>query len=143
MESDFSRTLSDGRAGLPALMDAVEAHLAAAGAPDAASASVLIALDEVMANVVDHGGEGGASPSIEVALRVADGRIAVQVSDDGRAFNPIQAAAPDTGGSVEDRPIGGLGIHLVKSLMDAVAYERSAGRNHLSFSRAYSPGSAS
>jgi serine/threonine-protein kinase RsbW len=143
MESDFSRTLSDGRAGLPALMDAVEAHLAAAGAPEAASASVLIALDEVMANVIDYGGEAGASPSVEVAVRVADDRIAVEVTDDGRAFNPIAAATPDTSGSLEDRPIGGLGIHLVKRLMDAVDYERSQGRNHLRFSRAYSSGSAS
>ena len=143
MESDFSRTLSDGRAGLSALMDAVEAHLAATGTPDAASASVLIALDEVMANVMSHGGEGGASPSVEVAVRVADGQIAVEVSDDGRAFNPIEAATPDTSGSVEDRPIGGLGIHLVRTMMDSVDYERRAGRNHLRFSRAYSPGSTS
>ncbi len=143
MESDFSRTLSDGRAGFPALMDALEAHLAGAGVPDAAIAPVQIALDEVLANVLDHGGEGGASPSVDVAMRVADGRIAVQVSDDGRAFNPLEAATPDTTGSIEDRAIGGLGIHLVKTLMDTVAYERSNGRNHLQFSRVYSPRSPS
>jgi serine/threonine-protein kinase RsbW len=143
MESDFSRTLSDGRPGLPALMDAIEAHLAAAGAPLTAIAPVLIALDEVMANVVDYGGEGGASPLVEVAVRVSDGRIAVEVSDDGRPFNPVDAATPDTRGALEERPIGGLGIHLVKTLMDTVDYQHSGGRNHLRFSRVYSGPSAS
>lgn len=143
MESDFSGTLSDGRAGLSALMDAIEAHLEAAGAPLTAIAPVLIALDEVLANLLNHGGEGGTAPAVKVDLQVSDGRIAVQVSDDGRAFDPTAAPVPDTTGSVEDRPIGGLGIHLVRTLMDTVAYEHSAGRNHLRFSRTYSPGSAS
>ena len=140
METDFSRTLSDGRAGFPALMDAVEAHLAGAGAPAPAIAPVLVALDEVVSNVLDYGGDRA---TVQVAVRVADGRIAVQVADDGQAFNPIAADAPDTTGSIDDRPIGGLGIHLVKTLMDSVTYERSAGRNHLRFSKAYSPRSAS
>lgn len=143
MPSDFFRTLSDGRAGFPALMDAVEAHLAGAGAPDAAIAPVMIATDEVVSNILNHGGDGGPSPQVEVEVCVADGRIAVRIADDGAAFNPIEAAAPDTDLSIEDRAIGGLGIHLVKQLMDSVAYDRSSGRNHLRFSKTYPSASAS
>jgi serine/threonine-protein kinase RsbW len=139
MESDFSATLSDGRAGFPALLDAIEAHLAAAGVPQAATAPVLIAADEVISNVLDYGG----AASVQVDVRVSEGRIVVRVADDGAAFNPIAAGAPDTSQSVEDRPIGGLGIHLVKTLMDSVDYERSSGRNHLRFSKTFSAASAS
>ena len=143
MESDFSRTLSDGKAGFPALLDAIEAHLAGAGAPKSAIGPVLIALDEVVSNVLNHGGDGGADPTVQVDVRVADGQVAVEVADDGAAFNPIAADAPDTTQSIEDRPVGGLGIHLVKTLMDSVAYDRADGRNLLRFSKVYSPPSAS
>jgi serine/threonine-protein kinase RsbW len=139
MESDFSAVLTDGRAGFPALLDAIEAHLVAAGVPQAAAAPVLIAFDEVISNILDYGG----AARVQVGLRVADARIAVEIADDGAAFNPIDAKAPDTTLSVEARDVGGLGIHLVLALMDSVAYERSAGLNHLRFSKAYSPAPAS
>jgi serine/threonine-protein kinase RsbW len=139
MESDFSAVLTDGRAGFPALLDAIEAHLAATGVPQAAAAPVLIAFDEVVSNILDH----GRAASVQVDVRVAGGRIAVEIADDGAAFNPIAADTPDTSQSVEDRPIGGLGIHLVRTLMDSVDYDRSSGRNHLRFSKAFSPASAS
>jgi serine/threonine-protein kinase RsbW len=57
------------------------------------------------------------------------------VSDDGPEFDPLAAEAPDTTLAVEDRPIGGLGIELVKRLMDEVRYERSGGRNRLRLAR--------
>lgn len=138
MESDFSTTLTDGRAGFPALLDRVEAHLAQAGVPQAAAAPVLIAFDEAMSNVIDYGGAG----RVEVAVQVADGRVSVQIADDGRAFDPLAAPAPDTTLSVAERRIGGLGIHLVKTLMDSVAYDRVSGRNRLRFSKTFSPASA-
>ena len=62
MESDFSRTLSDGKAGFPALLDAIEAHLAGAGAPKTAIGPVLIALDEVWHDGRVRMNEGGCDP---------------------------------------------------------------------------------
>jgi serine/threonine-protein kinase RsbW len=59
----------------------------------------------------------------------------VVVADDGPEFDPLSAAEPDTTLGVEDRPIGGLGIALVRRLMDEVAYERRDGRNRLRFER--------
>ncbi|WP_293905420.1 ATP-binding protein [Phenylobacterium sp.] len=143
MDRDFSHTLSDGRTGFPALLDAIEAELAASEAPDSVIAPVLIALDEVISNALDHGGEAGATPMVRVTLRVGEGRVAVQVVDDGVAFNPIDQPAPDTALPMEARAIGGLGIHLVRKLMDAVDYDRRAGHNHLRFSKAYSSASPS
>jgi serine/threonine-protein kinase RsbW len=143
MESDFSRTLSDGKAGFPALLDAIEAHLAGAGVPQTAIGPVLIASDEVVSNILNYGAGDGAGPTVQVDMQVADGRIAVQIADDGEPFDPIAAETPDTTQSVEERRVGGLGIHLVKTLMDNVAYDRAAGRNLLRFSKVYSPGPAS
>ena len=55
--------------------------------------------------------------------------LAIEIADDGRAFDPLQAPAPDIGASLQDRAMGGLGIYLVRKTMDTVAYRRQDGRN--------------
>ena len=147
MDADFTHTLSGGATNLPGLLDALEAHLAGAGAPMTAVSAVMIAADEVLSNVLTHGG----AAEVSLAARVRDGRVSVEVVDDGAPFDPTATAAPDTDAALEDREVGGLGVHLVRELMDEVRYERTAGRNKLSFSRSYdrmspsrpSPGEAS
>jgi len=140
MEVDFSYSLAKGGAGLPALLDAVEEALADRGVPMAIASSILIAADEVVSNALNYGGE---TAEVEVAGRVADGQVTLRVRDDGAAFDPLAAAAPDTTLSIEDRDIGGLGIHLVRKLMDSVHYERAGKHNCLQFSKSYAAPSES
>ena len=138
MTSDFSRTLAGGRAGFPEVLEALEAYLETRGVPPSAVAPVMIAADEIISNALDHGGKDDLPPRVDVTARVAAGRVTMQVDDDGAAFNPLESAAPDTELAVEDRAIGGLGIHLVRKLMDEVGYERHQGRNRLRFAKTYS-----
>lgn len=133
MDDDFSHSLLDGRTGLPALLDALEAYLETAGAPPAAVSAVMIATDEVLSNVVDYSG----AARVDVAASVRDGRVSIDVTDDGGQFDLTAATAPDTSLSVDDRDIGGLGIHLVRKLMQDVRYVREDEKNKLSFSRSY------
>lgn len=133
MDPDFSHTLSSGRTDLPQLMDALEAHLAAAGVPMAVASAVMVAADEVLANVLDHSG----ARSVNVTASARGGRVTVEVSDDGTPFDPTAAGPPDTTLGLDEREIGGLGVHLVKRLMEEVVYAREAGRNRLRFSRPY------
>ncbi len=140
MEPDFRHTLLDGASGLSALLDTLEGELSERGVPMAAASSVLIAADEVISNAVNH---GGANVAVEVAGQVGDGRVTVRVTDDGEAFDPLAAAPPDTTLAIEDRDIGGLGIHLVRKLMDDVDYARLGKHNRLQFSKRYTPPSAS
>lgn len=139
MEPEFSHTLLGGRAGLGALLHDLESGLTARGAPIATVSAVLIAADEVLSNILDH----GAATVVEVAAEVRDGRIEVRIEDDGVAFNPLAAATPDTQLSIDEREIGGLGILLVRKLMDEVGYERSGKHNRLRFSKSYAPTSTS
>jgi serine/threonine-protein kinase RsbW len=139
MEPDFSHTLVGGRAGLSALLDNLEAGLAERRVPSATVSSVLMAADEVLSNILDHGG----ASSVEVAAEARDGRVTIQITDDGMAFDPLAATAPDTTLSVEEREIGGLGIHLVRKLMDEVGYERRGKYNRLRFSKSFVPMSPS
>jgi serine/threonine-protein kinase RsbW len=66
---------------------------------------------------------------VDVAL--TGPRLTVVLSDDGPPFDPFGQAEPDTTLSVEDRPIGGLGIHLVRKVMDRLEYRRQDGKNIL------------
>jgi anti-sigma regulatory factor (Ser/Thr protein kinase) len=93
-----------------------------------------VALDEVLSNVVRHGPPGSAV-RIRVELKLGAGKLELSVSDDGPAYDPLQAAPADTAASLELRPIGGLGLGLVRGLMDAVEYRRAGGRNQLRMER--------
>lgn len=100
--------------------------------PVAVRRKVLLALDEMVSNVIRHGSSPARSGRFSVDVAIDRGLLRIEVVDNGRPFNPLSAAKPALAGSVMDRPIGGLGIHLVRALMDRVEYRRLKGRNHLS-----------
>lgn len=97
--------------------------------PETVRRSVNVALDELLANVLSHGIAGRDACAVTVDVALNQDHLTVKLSDDGPAFDPFSQAAPDTTLSVEERPIGGLGIHLVRELMDEVSYERKDGQN--------------
>jgi serine/threonine-protein kinase RsbW len=97
-----------------------------------------VALDEIVANIVSHGVVGGDVPAIDVLFRRVDGVVEIVIEDDGPAFDPLSRPAPDTTLPLESREPGGLGIALVKSLMDEVRYERTM-RNVLTMRKRVDP----
>jgi serine/threonine-protein kinase RsbW len=122
------------------LLDAIEAHLEQNEVPPVASAQLMIAFDEIISNVLKHGG-GSHIPTVDVLLDITEdgegGSVTAEVVDDGKPFDPLSMPEPDISLSVEDRQIGGLGIHLVRKLMSEVAYVYEEGRNRLRFSKIY------
>ena len=90
-----------------------------------------LALDEIITNTINYGYADDGVHEITVRVRVHDGIVAVDVEDDAKAFDPLSAPKPDINTSLEERAIGGLGIHIVKTLMDRVAYHYEGNRNHL------------
>jgi sigma-B regulation protein RsbU (phosphoserine phosphatase) len=93
--------------------------------------SLSLVFDELLNNTISYGYDDDDDDEhvIDIAVLVADGRLVATVSDDGKPFNPFVSATPDTELSVEDRPIGGLGVHLVRNVMDKVSYERRGEHN--------------
>jgi anti-sigma regulatory factor (Ser/Thr protein kinase) len=129
--ASMSVTLFNDRAEVERLSRLVEAFGEAEGLPPDAIFSVNLALDEVVTNIIRYAYDDGERHSIVVRLAFEDGVLSAQVEDDGRAFNPLEMPPPDINASIEDRPIGGLGIHLVRSVMNSVEYRRDDGRNIL------------
>ena len=90
---------------------------------------VNLVLDELSVNIVNYGGEASV---IEVSLAADAEEVRVEISDDGRPFDPLNdAAEPDLDAPLEQRAIGGLGIHLVREMMDELYYRREDGKNRL------------
>ena len=91
---------------------------------------VNLVLKELGLNIIDYGHDEGLH-RIEFTVTSADEAVTIEISDDGRPFDPLNdAPKPDVSASIEDRPIGGLGVHLVRTMMDELRYQRVRGRNH-------------
>ncbi len=99
------------------------------GLEEAVRRSVLLALDELLNNIVSYAYESDGDHQIEVDVELAPHRLVMTFSDDGVPFNPFGMERPDIHASIEERRIGGLGIHLVRTIMDEFDYSRRAGRN--------------
>ena len=94
---------------------------------------VHLVLEELVLNIIDYGfDDGNEDHEFEVVLISEDDNLTIQITDDGIPFDPLKdAKIPDTDAPLEDRPIGGLGVHLVRTMMDEVSYRREDGKNHL------------
>ena len=101
--------------------------------PDSLTLKVNLVLEELGLNILTHGGEGrNQRPEIEIVLKSEDDSLTIEILDDGHPFNPLQDAKdPGIDNPLEDRSIGGLGVHLVRTLMDDLSYQREAGKNRL------------
>lgn len=94
-----------------------------------------LAFDEILANITSYAYDDAEEHAIEVACRWDGETLRAEVVDDGRPFDPLAAPDPDLEAGLDEREVGGLGLFLVRQLMDEVAYRREAGRNRLSFAK--------
>jgi len=88
-----------------------------------------IAFDELLNNIIRYGYDDKDEHEIEVIVELKGERLVINIADDGIPFNPFKQSPPDTMLSVEERKMGGLGIHIVKNLMDEYNYKRNVDKN--------------
>jgi anti-sigma regulatory factor (Ser/Thr protein kinase) len=136
------RRWSAARAHLADLA-AVRAFVAAAAADAGADAplrdALVLATDEVCANVLVHAYEGRAAGPLEVTVAGDGGQVRVTIADAGPPFDPGTAQAPDLAAEWQERAVGGLGLHLVRHLVDDVRYERAAAGNRVTLVKRRAP----
>jgi anti-sigma regulatory factor (Ser/Thr protein kinase) len=94
-----------------------------------------LALVEWVTNVIAYAFDDAREHWITIRFLASPGQARVEVEDDGREFNPLTLPQVDTGAPLEQRAIGGLGVHMVRQLMDSVEYRRETGRNILTMTR--------
>lgn len=99
--------------------------------PSRALYAVNLALDEVVTNTILYGFENPAGQEISVRVEVAGTELRGELMDGGREFNPLTVPPPKLDAPLHDRELGGLGLHLVRSLMDKLDYRREDAKNML------------
>ena len=114
-------------AGLPDLLAALDDALAQAGCDDDLQFAVHLATEEAAANVIMHGYAGLPPGPLTLSVGITDQRVVVSLTDAAPLFSPASAPAPDLAADAAERPIGGLGWHLIRETMDEVRHEALAG----------------
>jgi anti-sigma regulatory factor (Ser/Thr protein kinase) len=122
---------------VPRLIEWVEARCADAEITGELVMKLALALEEAVANVINHGLPGLPPPRrVLVRLQIGADAVVAEVIDNGRPFDPTGAPPPDLSLPLEERPPGGLGIPLMRGLMDSLAYRRAGDSNILRMHKA-------
>ena len=96
---------------------------------------VNLVLDELFTNIISYGFDDDGEHSIKVTITPENGGLYLCIEDDGKPFNPVEFEAPDMSCSIEECKIGGLGIHIIRKLMDDICYERCKDKNVLTMKK--------
>jgi sigma-B regulation protein RsbU (phosphoserine phosphatase) len=120
---------------IPQLAGFVESIAVDAGLDQSLAMSINLALEEAVTNVIMYAYPKGSDGLVDIEAIVRKDSVDFTIIDNGIPFDPTAAPEADVAASVEERPIGGLGIYLVKSIMDTVSYRRYEGKNILSMTK--------
>jgi len=101
------------------------------GVSDKSVFELNLALDELFTNIISYGFQDNHEHIIKIRITVEGDQLQMRIEDDGVPFNPLESKTPDFQCGIEECKIGGLGIHLIKKLMDDVQYQRVADKNIL------------
>ncbi len=131
LDSDISELVRLGRF--------LDGFCESTGMPDDICCQLQVALEEWVINAIKHGGCKPKQGAIRLATKRVGDEISAVLSDNGIVFNPPDAPAPDLTKSLQGRPVGGLGIHLVRNLIPSLRYERRGERNYLYLTKPVRP----
>ena len=125
-------TVAPNLSAIAPLNEWVEERCQEAGLGGELTFKFMLAIEEAVTNVVSYAFAEVPPPHrIRLRLDIDEDRCAAELVDNGRPFDPSAAPPPDLTGSIEERDAGGLGIHLIRNMVDRVQYQRADGQNRL------------
>jgi anti-sigma regulatory factor (Ser/Thr protein kinase) len=101
------------------------------GLPEKLILEINLALDELFTNIICYGFDDNCEHTIRMTISLENDELCIRIEDDGIPFNPTKIKRPDMPRSVEECKIGGLGIHIVRKLVDDISYQRCDDKNVL------------
>ena len=125
----FTRTIDLDLESLASLTKEMETFGSTAGIPDNVMMQLSLVVEEIITNAMKYGYSSGQRRHAEVTVMLSPGMVRLEIGDDGNPFNPAWAPVPDIHSPIKKRSIGGLGLHLIRQLMDSFEYERKNDRN--------------
>lgn len=130
-EKKLSFELKNKLSELDILEEKIHGFSGQLGLTEKSYCKINLVLEELFTNIVSYGYEDDSEHEIQFNITHDNGHLTIQIEDDGIPFNPAEASDPDLECTLEERKIGGLGIHLIKNLMDDVVYQRCGDKNVL------------
>jgi serine/threonine-protein kinase RsbW len=131
MNAQLELTLANQRSAVAQLQDQLEAFARQHGLAARVLHDVQLALEEHLTNILSYGYDDKLEHQIRIRLGLSAPELRVEVEDDGHPFNPLERPAPDLSQPIDERPIGGLGIHMMRKALDGMEYRRADGKNIL------------
>ena len=131
MNPSFHQIIANDFANLCGLMEGATQFLESQSVDAQAVYRINLALEEMVTNIIKYGYDEPGRHKIEITLEVGAKEVSLVIVDDGHDFNPILHERKPPAEKLEDREIGGLGIHLMKKLLDHMEHRREGGRNIL------------
>jgi serine/threonine-protein kinase RsbW len=131
MNDPLELTLLNQRSEVARLQDQLETFAQQHGLAARLLHDVQLALEEHLTNVFSYGYDDTLEHQIKVRVHLTLPELRVEVEDDGSPFNPLERLAPDIAKPIEERPMGGLGIHMMRKSLDGMEYRRADGKNIL------------
>jgi anti-sigma regulatory factor (Ser/Thr protein kinase) len=122
--------LTDAGTGLAAALDRLEGHCRSGGFSTEAVLDLRLVAEEVLTNIAKYAFVGPAGP-VELRISIHGGSTALEFRDGGRAFDPLSQPPPDLEGPAQTRAPGGMGLLLVRTVVDEASYRREGGTNVL------------
>jgi anti-sigma regulatory factor (Ser/Thr protein kinase) len=127
----LERVLPSDVAALVSATAELEAMLNDEAVPEDVVHDCSLVLEEVFTNILRYAYADAGAHEVRFAASLTGTHVVLEFEDDGRAFDPLSAKPPDLRLPPEERPIGGLGIHLVRKIADELEYEREGALNRL------------
>ncbi len=131
MTAELRLTIRNELGELARVNELTVSLLERSGVADRKAFLTRLALEELLSNVIRHGYDDPGAHEISVCLRVVDGSVELEIADDGKAFDPRSAPQVDVLTPLGDRPVGGLGLHLLRRMIGDIRYERDGGQNRV------------
>ncbi len=132
-----SLTLNNKVSEISKLNAFVKSATAALNMENGLANRIKLAVEEAVTNVIDYAYPNGTEGKIDITIEADENRIRFILTDSGAEFDPTSVSKADTTLSINERPIGGLGVFLVRNLMDSINYERIKGKNILRMEKRY------
>jgi anti-sigma regulatory factor (Ser/Thr protein kinase) len=140
MPESLTITINNDLSKIEPVSQAVADFVAGRQLPAKIAFDLNLALDELLTNAILYGyEEDEVGREIQIRIALAGDTIELEIEDDGRPFNPLEIPEPDLGAGLMDRPIGGLGMSLVRKLTDQQAYQRRGEKNLLTIKKLARP----
>ena len=131
MSSELHLTIQNDFAELERVAHALQALLNGQDLSPKATYAVDLAVEEIITNIIKYAYEDTSPHTINIHITFEPPFVVIRFEDDGREFDPVAAPEPDTTKPLAERQIGGMGIHLLRAVVESIDYQRADGRNIL------------